>query len=468
MSGRSGEELLDLARGALRAAGEAEAEVVVRGIRRGFARFAMGDLGQHMELDEPQALVRVAGGPKRAQVAQAATNLLDEASLVRAIHQAARASRAVPETAGFTGFTRGDEPTGASPPRFSRSTAELGAEGRSDRVARVLDAIGRAGLVAAGVLETRVTSLAVATTGGRAVSHDGTLANFKVWALETPGAGGAAGYGGAVHRDVDALDLEAETERAIRICRLGHGPVSLDEGAYDVVMEPAAVGELVDWLAGIAFSAQGVEQGTSALRGRMGERVTGEAITMTESPLDDGPFGVAPPFDREGVWRRTVPLIERGVARGVLYDRPTAARMGSTSTGSALLPDGVENPSIGAAAISMDGGSAASVEELIAGVTRGLYVCRLHYVNGLLDPRRTVMTGLTRDGCFLIENGQLARPVGNLRFTDSFLEALTRADGMTRERRAIPTGLSDAGAHVVPAVRLRGFRWNGRSQEQGV
>jgi PmbA protein len=120
---------------------------------------------------------------------------------------------------------------------------------------------------------------------------------------------------------------------------------------------------------------------------------------------------------------------------------------------------------VGASSLALGAGTAASVEELIAGVDRGLYVCRLHYVNGLLEPRRAVMTGLTRDGCFLIEKGKLAGPVGNLRFTDSLLEGLARCDGMTRARKAVPTYWSDAGAFVAPAVRMRAFCFNGRSQE---
>jgi predicted Zn-dependent protease len=458
-----GDELLALAKRALAAAGEAEAEVVLSNAHRGFARFAMGELGQHMDLVEPQVLVRVAGGAGRSQVAEASASRLEEASIVRALHDAATAASRVPVTEGFSGFAGAGEPTGARPTRFAEATAAMGAEGRADLVAKVLGAVDRAGLVGAGALETKRTSMAVATTRGREVSYDSTAAHFRVWALETPGAGGAAGYGGATHRDVDALDLTGETERAIAVCQQSKTVGSLDEGTYDVVLEPAAVAELVEWLASIAFTATAVEQGTSALRGRFGERITGEAVTMVESPLGDDVFGLAMPFDREGVWRRSVPLIERGVARGVLYDRATAARAGVASTGSALLTGGGE-ATVGASAIHMEGGDATSVEELIAGVDRGLYVCRLHYVNGLMDPRRAVMTGLTRDGCFLIENGKVVRAVGNMRFTDSFLEGLGRADGMTRERRAVATAWSDAGAHVVPAIRMRGFRFNGRSQ----
>jgi predicted Zn-dependent protease len=328
-------------------------------------------------------------------------------------------------------------------------------------VAGVLRATAKEHLVGAGALETATTAIAQATTRGSSRAHDSTLATFKVWALETAGAGGAAGYGGHVHRDVDALDLEGETARAIQIAKASKDPGSLDAGTYDVVMEPAAVAELLEWLGAIAFGAPELEQGTSALSGRFGERITGQAITIEEDPLDPSELGVALPFDREGTWRVKVPLVERGIAKSVLYDRTYAARMNApASTGSALADN------VGPCSLHLAAGDAASTEELLAGMKRGLYVCRLHYVNGLLEPRRAVMTGLTRDGCFLVENGKIARAVGNMRFTDSFLDALERSDGMTRERRAIPTWWSEAGACVVPAVRMRRVRFNGKSQER--
>jgi predicted Zn-dependent protease len=309
-------------------------------------------------------------------------------------------------------------------------------------------------------------SQAVATTGGCARAHDGTVASFRVWALATPGAGGAAGYGGQVHGDLGALRLAEETERAIRVCRQSREPASLDAGSYDVVMEPEAVTELLEWLAAIAFAAPEVEQGTSPMAGRLGERITGNGVTLVEDPLlDDPALGFGAPFDREGTWKRRVPLVENGIARAILYDRTCAARMGAVSTGSAQLPSLGSAGGVGPTSLMLGGGTATGVDDLVAGVQRGLYVCRLHYVNGLLDPRRAVMTGLTRDGCFLIENGKIGRAVGNLRFTDSLLEGLARCDGMTRERKAIPTWWSDSGAFVSPAVRIRGWRFNGRSQE---
>jgi predicted Zn-dependent protease len=140
--------------------------------------------------------------------------------------------------------------------------------------------------------------------------------------------------------------------------------------------------------------------------------------------------------------------------------------MKAASTGSAQVPAAGSAGGIGPTALMLGAGDAASVDELVSGIYRGLYVCRLHYVNGLLEPRRAVMTGLTRDGCFLVEKGKITRPVGNMRFTDSLLEGLARCDGRTRERKAVPTWWSDAGAYVSPAVRIRGWRFNGASQRR--
>ncbi len=461
----TGDELLALCKDSLARAGEAHAEIWATRRVRGCARFAGGELGQHMELEEPLCVVRVAkkteGG---ARVAEAQTSQLDVASIANAIASAARAAPLLPETEGFPGFAPKGEET-RRVPRFEKDTAAATPEARAELLAPVLEKVRAAGLVAAGMLESQRAAMAVATTEGCARSHDDTIASFKVWALETPGAGGAAGYGGHMHKSLAALAIERETERAIRMCKLGHSPTELDAGTYDVVLEPAAVAELLEWLAQIAFGAPEVEQGGSPFSSRLGERITGESVTIRDdATFDDKDLGFGAPFDREGTPRAPLTLVDRGVARSVLYDRTYAARAKTKSTGNAQLGEAGGGGSIGVSNMLMDGGDAASTDDLLAGIDRGLYVCRLHYVNGLLETPRAVMTGLTRDGCFLVERGKISRAVGNMRFTDSVLEGLARSDGMTRARTAIPTWWSDGGSTVAPAVRMRAFAFNGKSQ----
>jgi predicted Zn-dependent protease len=452
-------DLAELLRSALAEAGEPEAEAYARETKRGFARFAMGELGQHMQIEEPRVVVRVA---RHRRLAEASTSCLEPSSIVAAIRQAAAMAPEIPEDASFPGFAGADEPEPEPVRRYSPATAGCDAEHRVALLEPVLGRIANAGLIATGVLDTSQSIVAVATTHGLLRSHAGTLANFKVWALESAGAGGAAGHGCSAAIDLGELELESETERAVGDALRGKSPGVLEPGRYDVVLEPEAVAELVEWLGFIAFGARELAQGSSTLAGRIGERISGTALDITEDPLSDLSF--ADPFDREGVARRRVALVERGVARDVLCDRGWAARLRKTSTGSAAGPMAFGDGGPMASALVVAGGSAQSSAELVTGIARGIYVRRFHYVNGMLDPRRAVMTGLTRDGTFVIENGKLGRAVGNLRFTDSLLEAFERCDGLTARRWVRPNWWSDAGSVAAPAVRIRDLRFTGGSQ----
>jgi predicted Zn-dependent protease len=455
----SADGLADLLRCALSRAGEPQAQIHARLARRGFARFSGSELGQHMAIEEPRAVVRVARG---SRVAEVATTRLDEAELVAAVHEAAELAPSIPEDPVFPGFAGANEP---SPPRVARwasSTAQADAESRVTRLAPVLGSIARAGLEATGFLDTTHSIEAIATSGGLCRAHAGTLATFKVWALEGGGSGGASGHGLCADVDVDRLDLAAETERAIEDALRGRAPSALEPGAYDVVLEPLAVAELIEWLGFIALGARELAQGTSALSGRLGERISGESLTVHEDPL--GELSFAAPFDAEGVARRRVTLIERGVARGVLADRAWAKRLGIDSTGSAGASSAFAEAGPMPAALVVAGGQADSVDELVGALERGLRVRRLHYVNGMLEPRRAVMTGLTRDGTFLVEGGRVTRPVGNLRFTDSLLEAFERVEGMTRGRKVVPNWWSDSGSCAAPAILVRGLKFTGASR----
>jgi PmbA protein len=455
------EELSELCRRALARAGEADAEVFASFARRGFARFAVGDLGQHMYIEEPFAVVRVARGKRVAEVTATA---LDEDSVVRALEAAARMAPEVPPDEGFPGFADASGPAPGEVDRFASATANAGAEERATLLAPVLAKIEQAGFSATGVLDTTSRLEAVATASGLSRSFSGTIAMFKVWALESAGAGGASGHGMCADVDLSRLDIEGETERAIADAKRSQNPGSLPAGAYDTVLGPLALSELVEWLGMIGLGARELEQGLSPLSGRLGQRISGESLTVTEDPLS--PLALAAPFDREGVARRRVSLIERGIARGVVHDRNTAARAGARSTGNAAPPQGYGASGPTPSSLIVEGGSAKDLDELISGVKRGLYVRRLHYVNGYLEPRRAVMTGLTRDGTFLIEDGKITGAIGSMRFTDSLLEAFARCDGLSQERIAVPNWWSLAGSVAAPAARIRNLRFTSESRSR--
>jgi predicted Zn-dependent protease len=453
----NGEALLALCKESLAAAGEADAEIWVRARRRGYARFSVSELSQHMHLEEAVAHVRVASGRRVAEVTGTA---LDRDALVQGIARAAELARGAPEQDGFSGFAGAGEPT-PQVVRFAEATASVTDAERAAIVAHAIDATHAANLVAAGILETSVESVAVATTAGCARAHDGTRAELRAWALEDAAGRGASGHASHLVRDVRDLDVERVTNEAIRAAQDGTNPGSVDAGTWDVVMEATAVAELLEWLSAITFSAPEVEQGTSALAEGLDRALTGDRVLLAEDPLAED--GLVEPFDREGTIRGRVTLLERGVGRAILTDRAHAARARSQSTGNAV-PVGFGAPEgVGAIALDLAGGDAPSAADLVTGLDRGLYIRRLHYVNGFLDPKRAMMTGLSRDGCFLVEHGKIVRAVGNVRLTDSFFEMLARADAMTSAREAFQMSWIDGGTMKTPAIRFRGVRFTSGS-----
>jgi predicted Zn-dependent protease len=257
-------------------------------------------------------------------------------------------------------------------------------------------------------------------------------------------------------RDVRALEAEALGAIAIEKAERSRGPGVTEPGRYTVVLEPSAVAELVGMLVFLGLGAQAHQEGRSFMAGHMGERITGERVTIGDDAWDPRAFGK--PFDVEGTPRRAVPLIANGVARGVVYDRRTGKKDGVESTGHACAPPATEGPLPYSLVL---GAGDRSLEQLIASTERGILVTRLWY-NRVVDVKKTLVTGMTRDGTFVIENGKLTRGLRNLRFNQSVLEMLENAEGWGA--LAEPTVFDYVGNTVVaPALKVRDFRFTGVS-----
>ena len=235
--------------------------------------------------------------------------------------------------------------------------------------------------------------------------------------------------------------------------------MTLPLGTYEVILEPEAVAELMEWLGSIAFGAKSVEKRTSFLAGRMGEQVMDRRVTI----LDHGnePRSLRLPFDFEGTPKQQVLLIDRGQAAGIVYDAAYGQRFGHPSTGHGMSADDVEGPM--PLHLAMLPGT-TSTAQMVRACSRGLLIPRFHYVNGLLNPREALMTGLTREGTFLIEDGKLVAPVTTLRFTQSIVEALRHVAGISKERRLVADPSAGLGCALMPTVHLKRFHFTGRSE----
>jgi PmbA protein len=316
-----------------------------------------------------------------------------------------------------------------------------------------------AGVAFFGALKRRWRHFAVTTSGGLERAHADQVVQVDFIAQIADGSGWAGWYGASGR----PLDLATLADRAADTARRAREPVSLDPGPQDVVLAPAAVAELLEWMSLASFGGRSVLDGTSLLAGREGQQLISPRLTLTEVV---GAGDV--PFDAEGTPRQEVEFFRDGRAGRAVTDLVSAARLadGRASTGHAapLSPQGEATDQV-ASHLRLAPGD-ASEEDLIGRVDRGVYVTRLHYVNGLLDTRRATMTGMTRDGTFLIEDGRLGRPVRNLRFTDGILDALSesRLGGIGRDTTCVPTWWSSAGQVETPALLLRGFQFTGTSR----
>lgn len=449
---------LDVAERALAAAaGPWEAEAVVHAERSGLARFAASEIHQPTLVENVSVQLRLLHDG-RAGVA--AGNRLDGAGLAEL---AARAREVMESAAADPDAARLAEPEPLpATAGFDEATAALAPEDQARLATAAIDSAG--GFPVYGFFTSGACELAIASTAGLRAADRFTDAAVLVLAADE----GSSGYAERSARAAGALDLAAVAREAVEKARRTRRGVPLEPGTYRAVLEPYAFGELLQWFSYDAFSALALEEERSAFTGRIGERVLDPKISIADDALD--PRGLPKAFDFEGTPKRRVDLVEAGVVRGVVWDRTTAARAGRGSTGHAL-PAASRSWGPSPFALSVAGGEAGSVEELVELVGDGVYVTRFHYL-GVADSREGIVTGMTRDGTFRIRGGRIAEPLVNLRFTVSVPELLGEVPGLTREVRLV--NQSDYyderypyGA-LVPAVATARFAVTGNGSGPGL
>jgi len=253
--------------------------------------------------------------------------------------------------------------------------------------------------------------------------------------------------------DATTLDGGAIGREASGKARATANAIGVEPGDYPVVLEEYAVVDLLDMLGYLGFSALAVQEERSFYE--PGRRIGSDLVTI----VDDGhdPAGLPMAFDYEGVAKRRVDLVDGGVCRGIVYDAQTAARDGVTSTGHGLPAPNPWGPF--PINMLMSPGT-ASRDDLIAGLDRGLLVTRFHYTNPV-HPKLAIVTGMTRDGTFLVEGGRIVGPVKNLRYTQSYLDALAGTVAVAAERKTLKGFL---GGVVVPAIRIEGWTFTGATE----
>ena len=422
-----------------------ETRVSVGSGTQGNTRFAVSQISTGGDNFDTAVTIRAVFG-KRA--GQSTTNALDDASLRRAVETAERLAKLSPEDPEYMaelGPQQYQEAQG-----WSDNTAVLDPTQRAVAVRAITEPARADGLIATGYLESNAGSFAVA-------NHKGLFA----WARSTSSAltttirtpdGTGSGWAGASHYDWSKIEPQQLGARAIEKAKLSVNPAAIEPGRYTVILEPTAVGNLVQ-LINFALNARNADEGRSFFSkqgggNKIGEKVVDERVSLTSDPHD--PEAYANTFTGEGLPTARTTWIENGVVRNLAYDRYWAQQQG--------VPP---RPQIGS--LRMSGGN-SSIEEMIAGTERGILVTRFWYIRPV-DPRTILYTGLTRDGTFLIENGRISRAVQNLRFNESPIFMLNNLEAMGRPVRVSASESGSAGfAVVVPPIKARDFNFTSLSE----
>lgn len=444
------EKLQQLAEMALSHTKADQTEVSLHAIDSSLTRFANNTIHQNVFESNATLRVRVIFG-RRTGVAE--SNDLSPEGVKRAMDTARAIAQSQPESPNPAPI-----PQSPAAPRidsFVRQTADCTPELRARVISDICKLAGGQKLIAAGAFRADAYESAVANSHGVFQYHQGTIADLQTVVMND--AGTASGYAVDTSPDLRTLDGETLARTAIDKAVRSQNPIALAPGDYTVILEAPAVANVMQYLAWHTFNALAVQEERSYVRGKRGQTLFSPIVTLYDDGLERD--GIPSPFDAEGTPRKRVSLIENGIARDVVHDTFTARRDNVQSTGHSLPAPNVSGPL--ACNLFFAPGD-KSRAELVASVQRGILVTRFWYTR-VVAPLNVTMTGLSRDGTFLIENGEVSLPVKNLRFTTSYIDALRNARAVARETQLLHddrTGMT----FRAPAIVVDNFSFTGVTQ----
>ena len=439
---RSETESYDIIDRALDAANADAADAVFISGDSNISRFANSNIHQNMSEISAELTLRLVINGAMGVASTTSFELEDIEEMADVAREAARHSLPLPN---FKGLYR----SAGSQPAPSRLESRLYTPSPADK-ARALRQVFDCDAQFAGSYSTSASSIACGNTHD--VRRYGTMSVAEATVIAI--RGDDSGYATAIARDrVDVIELAAEAMDKATLRSGFHQ--EFEAGAYDVILEPAAIAEVLEWMDLITFSGQSFEDGSSFFVGNLGKQIASPSLTIADDAVD--PEFLPFPFDLEGLPKRRVALIENGVARTPVVDKIYADRLHVEPTANCWSLGSADHGV--ALHLSIAAGDSTR-EELIRSAKRGIWVTRFNYVNGLLEPKTALMTGTTRDGTFLIRDGEVVARLPNLRWTQSMLEAFSRIEGLTRERRRVGSWFNAFGGTLAPVMKIAGWRFD--------
>lgn len=336
---------------------------------------------------------------------------------------------------------------------YFKSTIDFSPQDRADSIKKVINLCESKNFKAAGSFSNGDYMVSIMNSKNLFAYHSFTNAEFNL-TVNTPENG--TSWVEYSSNKVEEINIEELAKQAIIRAELNKNPITLDPGKYTVILEESAVISLLQFMCYLGFAGQDFIEDRSFMSGKIGQKIVGDQITIIDDAYREEVLGV--PFDFEGIPKKPVVLIENGIARSVVYDRKTAHKAGVESTGHALPPPNPHGP-LPINVIMLPGDS--TVEEMIATTDYGVLVTRFWYDN-VVNEKQAIITGMTRDGTFLIENGKITKTLKNMRYNESILTALSNVVSIGKTTKTF----GQFGKKAVPALKINNFHFTGVSDEK--
>lgn len=432
-----------------------QTEVVIFDFDSALTRYANNYIHQNVQEKNTNVIIRVS---YRKKIGSSYTNSTRLEDIKEALRWAENIARFQIDNPYFESFLKIKSAEYKKVVSFEKRTAHLSPDERAKAVKEIIKVAEKNNLVCYGSVSNGWSTVVIGNSQGTfAYRQSSDLFCNIVMATDN-----STGYVQKGAKSIKELNFTKLAKIAAEKALKSKDPVEIQPGQYTTIFEPLAVSDLISYVAYYAFNGKTYEEGRSYLCGKLSTRVVDKRITIIDDPFYKKGFMM--PFDFEGMPKRRLILIDKGIAKNVVYDSITASMAKKKSTGHALM---YPNP-FGPIPINivMKGGD-SSLDEMIKTTKRGILITRLHYTN-VIDPYKLVFTGMTRDGTFLIEDGVITKGIKNLRFTENIFEALNRIEAVSRKIELVAGepgyGVRMPHGAVVPALKIKDFTFTSATE----
>lgn len=423
-----------------------ETEIRLRSTDKALTRFAQNYIHQNVDNHDLNLSIRTVIGKKTAS---ASTNSISDKAIKNTLTSAIKATKLQNDNEKLLPLPGAQ--TYKQVKKFAHATEEFTPSQRANEVSKAVNICKKNELEAAGIFSTNTSEISLGNSAGLFAHNKSTQAEFSITAMD----GSASGWNKVVKRDVGEIDVGASTRIAVDKAKKSKFPITLEPNNYTVILEPAAVAEFILFLLFKGFNGMDFMEGTSFLTKYLDKKAFSSNFSIVDDPYDKE-INIQP-FDYEGMPVQKVKLVTDGIAKNFVTNRWIAKKLGVKNNAHAIpLPAQGAYPF----AMCVNPGK-SSVKQMIKNSEEAILVTHFHYSN-IIDPKALVITGMTRDGLYLVKDGKITESLKNMRFTDSVLNVFSNIQAISKKRE-FASGFF-GGGFLVPAMKISDFHFSSSTE----